>query len=110
LKPMERLKETEQEKGKKGISKNASLTKMKSINEGVEEEECCEMEPSGTVETTLLSNQDSREGAQGEIFFPPGLQVSKWVLKSPARMTGEEASGRLSKRCERLPWWHWTWW
>jgi hypothetical protein len=63
------------------------------------------MEPSGTVETKLWSSsQLSREAAHGEVRLPPGLQVSEWVLKSPARRIGEEGSGMKSRRWARFPW------
>jgi hypothetical protein len=91
--------------GKEGISRNASLAKIKSISEGLHTEECREIELSGTVETNpWSSSQDLRGAAHGDVFFPPGLHVLKCMLKSPARRIGEEASGRQSKRWERLPW------
>jgi hypothetical protein len=85
--------------GKEGTSRNASLTKMKSMRDGNEVEERLEMVPSGTVEINpWSSSQVSRDAAQGEVRFPPGDQVSEWVLKLPLRSIGDETSKEQSSR------------
>jgi hypothetical protein len=62
--------------GKEGTSKNASLTKMKSISDGREVEERQVMDPSGTVETNpWSSSQRSKEAAQ----------TSQWSSRSSTR-------------------------
>src|SRR5580693_398792 len=48
--PMESSKEMEQEKGKRGTLRKDSLTKMKSMREGLEFSDQREMVSSGTVE------------------------------------------------------------
>ena len=93
--------DTEHDAGKMGFPKNAILTKMWSIKEGLPVP-CHVIAPSGTKERrSFTSSQSSRVCAHREVGMSGGDQKGEWVLKSLQSKRGPSGMGS-EKRCRRL--------